>query len=112
MQQSHLDVFSVRDLRTRTSAMIREAENGNVSIITKRGRPTALTVPFNTRLLELGIATDLALVLFENNLISLKKAARLADMPLDVFLEHVGASELPAVNYPADELAEEMKVLL
>lgn len=112
MHQSHLDVFSVRDLRTRTSAMIREAENGNVSIITKRGRPTALTVPFNHRLLELGIGTDLALVLFENNLISLKKAARLADMPLDVFLQHVGASKLPAVNYPAEELDEEMNVVL
>lgn len=112
MKQAHLDTFSVRDLRTRTSAMIREAENGHISIITKRGKPTALAVPFDHRLLALGVGTDLALVLFENNLISLKKAARLADMPLDVFLEHVASSGLSAVDYPADELDEEMKVAL
>ena len=62
MPAKNLDVFSVRDLRLRSSELVRDAEAGRVSIITKRGRPSALTVPFGRRLLELGVDKDLALI--------------------------------------------------
>ena len=65
MPKHDVDVFSVRDLRIRSSELVRNAEAGNVSVITKRGSPAALTLPFGRRLLELGIDKELASVLFE-----------------------------------------------
>ena len=112
MRQRQCEVFSVRDLRTRTSAMVRDAEEGRVSVITKHGKPTALAVPFDRRLLELGIATDLALVLFENGLISLKKAAKLTGMPLDDFMDVLAGAGVAAVDSPPEELDAEMDVAI
>ncbi len=92
--------------------MVRDAEEGRVSVITKHGRPAALTVPFDRRLLELGVGTDLALALFENGLISMKKAARLAELTLDRFMDVLAEANVPAVDYPPEELAAEMEVEL
>ncbi len=61
-----IDVFSVRDLRQRCGELLRDAENGRVAVITKHGRPAILAVPFDERLLELGVHRALALHLFEN----------------------------------------------
>jgi antitoxin (DNA-binding transcriptional repressor) of toxin-antitoxin stability system len=37
-----LDVFSVRDLRTRSGDLLRDAELGQLALITKHGRPAIL----------------------------------------------------------------------
>ena len=75
-----VDVFSVRDLRQRSGDLIKEAEHGHLSLITKRGRPAILAVPFDGRLLELGVHRTLALRLFEQRHLTLVQAARLAAM--------------------------------
>ena len=82
-----LEVFSVRDLRLRSSELVREAEAGQVSVITKRGKPAVVAVPFGTRLVDLGLDKDLALALFEQGLITLAKAAKLAGVTEDVFMD-------------------------
>ena len=110
MPAKHIDVFSVRDLRLRSSELVRDAEAGRVSIITKRGRPSALTVPFGRRLLELGVDKDLALTLFEHKLLTMEKAAKLADLPLDEFMDLLAQAGSVAVDYPPAELDDELQV--
>ncbi len=58
------DVFTVRDLRNRTGDLMRDAEEGKLSIITKHGRPAILAVPFDDRLLSFGVHRALAIRLF------------------------------------------------
>ena len=103
-------VFSVRDLRLNSSALVREAEAGQVAIITKRGKPAVLALPFGSRLLDIGLDKDLALALFERGLITMAKAAKLAGVTQDVFMDSVAESGLVAVDYPAEELADELRV--
>jgi len=105
-----ISVFSVRDLRLSSSELVREAEAGQVSIITKRGKPAVLALPFGSRLLEMGVDKDLALVLFERRLITMAKAAKLAGVTQDVFMDLVAEGGLVAVDYPAEELADELRV--
>ena len=102
--------FSVRDLRLSSSELVREAEAGQVSIITKRGKPAVLALPFGSRLLEMGVDKDLALALFERRLITMAKAANLAGVTQDVFMDLVAEGGLVAVDYPAEELADELRV--
>ena len=87
---------------------MRNAEAGKLSIITKRGKPTALTLPFDRRLIELGFDKDLALFLFEKKLITMAKGAKIAGITLDAFMDMLAQTGAAAVDYPADELDEEM----
>lgn len=112
MPKHDVDVYSVRDLRLRSSELVRDAEAGKVSIITKRGKPAALTLPFGRRLLELGLDKDVALVLFENKLLTMERAAKLAGLTLDGFMDLLAQTSTVAVDYPAEELDDEVKVVI
>ena len=54
--QTHKDAateaFTVRDLRERTGELIRGAEDGHLSVVTKHGNPVFVAVPFDEVLLE------------------------------------------------------------
>ena len=110
MEETNLDVYSVRDLRLRSSELVRDAEAGRISVITKHGRPAALTMPFGRRLLELGLDKEVALVLFANRLLTMQKAAKLAGMTLDGFIDLLQQTSTVAVDYPPEELDDELSI--
>jgi prevent-host-death family protein len=103
--------FSARELRNSSGALLREAEAGRLSIITKHGRPAAVAVPFEGALLEVGVHIHLAVRLFEQRLITLAQAAKLAGKSIEEFLDVLKACDVDVVDYPAAELAEELKAL-
>ncbi len=106
-----LDVFSVRDLRVRSGELMRDAEKGRLSIITKHGRPAILALPFDERLLRHGVARALALHLFEGGRVTLVRAAKLAEMSVEEFVELVGEAGIDAVSYPPEELEAEIEAV-
>ena len=103
-----VDVFTVRDLRERTGKLIRDAEQGRVSMVTKHGRPAFLAVPFDKRLVDLGVQRALAVRLFEEEVVTLPQAAKVAGLSLEDFMDVLRAAGVAAVDYPAGELDEEM----
>jgi prevent-host-death family protein len=103
-----MDIYSVRDLRNHSSRLMKDAEAGRLSIITKRGKPAILAVPFAEQSLRLGLEKDLALQLFENGSITLPKAARIAGLSVSAFMDLLARLDIPAVDYPADELKDEV----
>lgn len=104
-----LDIFTVRDLRQRSGDLLRDAEEGRLSVITKHGRPAILAVPFDERLLAHGINRALALHLFEGGQATLAQAAKLSGLPSEGFVELLGQAGIPAVDYSPEELAEELE---
>ena len=102
-----VDVFTVRDLRTRTGDLFRDAEQGRVSLITKHGRPVILAVPFDERLLEQGVNRSLALRLFEEGSVTLAQGAKVARLTVDEFLDLLDSAGIPVVDYPEEELDAE-----
>ena len=103
-----LDVFSVRDLRQRSGKLLRDMENGRLALITERGRPAILAVPFDERLLEVGLHRTLALGLFEKRYLTLVQAARLAGLSAEEFVVLMGETGIPVADYPTEELDEEI----
>ncbi len=103
-----VDVFSVRDLRQHSGKLLKDAENGRLAVITKHGRPAILAVPFDAHLLDLGVHRALALQLFENGRLSLAQAARLAAVSVEEFMTLLGNAGITAVDYPPDELDDEI----
>lgn len=104
-----LDVFTVRDLREHTGSLIHGAEEGHLSLITKHGRPIFLAVPFTTDLLSFGLNVALALKLFKAEIVTIEKAAKLAGLNIESFIEKLGQLGIPSVKYSADELDQELK---
>jgi prevent-host-death family protein len=105
---STLDIFSARDLQNRPGDLLRESEAGNLSVITKQGRPAALVVPFDEALLELGLPTHLAVRLFDQDLITLAQASLLAGKPIEDFIEILGASNVDVVDFPPEEVGDDL----
>ena len=103
-------VFSVRDLWQRSGELLRDAENGRLALITKHGRPAILAVPFDERLLDLGVHRALALRSFEKGQLSLVQAAKVAGVSAEEFVALLGEAGIAAVDYPPEELEEEVDV--
>ncbi len=104
-----MDTFTVRDLREHTGTLIHDAEEGRLSLITKHGRPVFLAVPFTQDLFDLGLRFTIAIKLYKEEAITLEKAAKLANIPLEKFIEKLGTLGIPIVAYSADELEKELK---
>jgi predicted HTH domain antitoxin len=106
-----LDIFTARELRQSSGKLFRDAEQGRLALITKHGRPAILAVPFDERLLAHGVHRAVALHLFEAGQVTLAKAAKLADLCLEDFIELLGEAGIPAVTYSPEELTEELGAL-
>lgn len=104
-----MDTFSVRDLREHTGDLIRDAENGKLSLVTKRGQPVFLAVPFTEELIELGLRPTLAISLYKESALSLGKAARFSNQSVATFIQLLGKLGIPVVDYPIDEVIEDLK---
>ena len=88
--------FSVRDLRQRSAELLRNAEDGRMAIVTKDGRPTILAIPFDDRLLDVGVRH-----------LTLAQAAKVADLGVGDFMDLLGQTGVAAVDYQPSELDEE-----
>lgn len=106
-----MDAFTIRDLRERTGDLVRGAKAGKLSVVTRHGRPVFVAVPLDEQLLKEGVHTALAIKLYEEEVLSLGKAARLACMSTEEFIEKLAAAKIPAVRYEAEELQEELATL-
>lgn len=103
-----MDTFTVRDLRERTGELIRDAESGKLSVITKHGRPVFLAVPFDELLIREGIGLALAVRLFQQAEISIGKAARLAGMDRQQFMAELSRRGIAVTDHSESELEDEL----
>jgi prevent-host-death family protein len=103
-----MDTFTVRDLRERTGDLIRDAVEGKLSMVTRHGKPVFVAVPFDEALLRSGVHVVMAVKLFDEGHISLGKAARLADMSVAEFMEHLASLNIPVARPEPEELEQEL----
>lgn len=106
-----MDTFTIRDLRERTGELVRGAEQGRLSVVTKHGRLVFLAVPMDETLVREGIDVALAIKLFQDGTLGLGKAARLSRMNLPEFTAKLAELGVPAVDYPPEELDDELTAI-
>ncbi len=106
-----MKTVGVRALRENPGVLSESATSGELLLVTNRSSPVSLSVPFSEELIQSGVHVNLAIKLFEDDLISLVKAAKLAKMSVEGFMELLSALEIPIVNYDANELENELNLL-
>lgn len=105
------DVFSARDLRVNAGHLIKDAEEGKLSIITKHGSPAVVAIPFDDTLLEFGVKKSLAFKLLKENVLSLPQAAKFSGLKLTDFLELNKIFKIKIVDYPPEEIEDDLENL-
>lgn len=103
-----METFNIRDLRNRTGDLVREAEHGNLSLITKHGQPIFIAVPFNEMLLQSGVKTSLAVGLFVEQKVGLAGAARIAGVSSSEMMDILAERNVPLADYSKEELTDEL----
>lgn len=103
-----MQTFTIRDLRDRTGDLVRDAEAGKLSIITKHGQPVFVAVPFDENLLKSGVNVALAARLFDEEKISLGQAAKLAGMSHSTFIDLLGGLRIPLTRLEPGELERDL----
>ncbi|MCW7551396.1 UPF0175 family protein [Endozoicomonas gorgoniicola] len=68
-------------------------------------------ITFSENLLKQGVNINLAIHLFSQGVLSLPKAAKLAECSLEELIQTVGHLGITVVNYSAEELDEELQNL-
>ena len=102
------DVFTARDLRNRSGELLKDAEAGQLSLITKHGKPAILAIPFDKLLVNYGVHRSMALHLFESHQLTLAQSAKVADLDLEAFIALLGEAGITAVDYSPEELDDEI----
>jgi predicted HTH domain antitoxin len=105
-----VETFTIRDLRERTGDLVRGAEAGKLALVTKHGQGVFMAMPFDEDMLRSGVHIALAVKLFDEEVVSLGKAAKLAGVSQIEFINHLGSLKIPIARYAADELTQEVAV--
>lgn len=103
-----MHTFTIRELRDRTGELVRDAEAGKLSVITKHGQPVFVAVPFDEVLLRGGVNVALAVKLFDEDTLTLREGAKLAGMSLAEFMDECAAREVSVVRYGSEDIRQEL----
>lgn len=101
-----MEAFAVRDLREHTGELVRNAESGGYSVVSKHGRPLFVALPFSDALLASGVSVALADKMVLQAELSVAAGAKLAGMPYARYLQHLGAMGYSMLDESADLEAE------
>ena len=101
-----MEAFAVRDLREHTGELVRNAENGEYSVVSKHGKPLFVAMPFNDALLKAGVSVALADKLVLKAELSVAAGAKLAGLPYARYLQHLGALGYSMLGESSDIDAE------
>ena len=86
-----MQAFAVRDLREHTGELVRNAESGQYSVVSKHGKPLFVALPFDDALLSAGVNIALADSLVQSGELSVGAGAKLAGMTHSAYMQHLGS---------------------
>ena len=104
-----MQYFGIRDLRENIGTYAAEAEAGAISVISRNGMPLTVNIPFDETLIKLGAHKALAVRLYQENILTLSKAAKFSSTPIDEFIAVLGSAGISVMGYDSDDLARELK---
>jgi len=103
-----MGAISVEQLINSPATLINEAESGHMAIVTKDGRPLFLTIPYDERLAKEDVHVAVAVRLYEDEVVRLGKAARIAGHSIGEFIDRLATLKIAVVRYSPEDLQREL----
>lgn len=104
--------IAIRELRNNPASLSHSLEQNEYVFITKHGKPIGVAVPLTDENLCIGLTRATALQAWRNGDISLGKMAQLLGMDKRELRHLLALMNLPTIDYPVSEVADEMAFLL
>jgi predicted HTH domain antitoxin len=106
-----MHAVQVRELKNNPSQALRHAQQ-EVVVVMNRERPSALLLNFEEKWLRgAGVSIALATALFRDGSLSLARAAKVAEMSLVDFMQHLSRVGIPIVQGTSEEAEKEIETL-
>ena len=106
-----MKTIGVRAIRENPGVLSQSAAKGEYVLVTNRNDPVSLSVPFDDDLLDSGVHINVAIRLYEDGLLTLPKAAKLAKLPIEVFMNKLSSMGVVVVDQSAEELQSDLAAL-
>lgn len=103
-----MNLLDIGQFREQSDELRRLSNAGQLALITDQEGPICLAVPFDDLLLKCDLRLNLAVRLFDDELISLGKAAELAGLSLSAFMDHLCSLGIPVARPRPGELEQEL----
>ena len=100
---------SIRDLKNNPAAMTSQLEQGHSVFVTKRGKPIGVTLPLDDSVVDHSLKELLYFDLYKKGEISFGKLAEFLGVNKPRLRRMFAAMEMPVIDYPVDEVAEELE---
>ena len=106
-----MKTIGVRALRENPGVLSQSAEAGEYVLVTNRSDPVSLAIPFDEDLLQLGVHVNVAIKLYQDGVLTLPRAARIARLSVEEFLGKLAILGVVVVEQDADELEADLAAL-
>lgn len=106
-----MKTIGVRALRENPGVLSQSAVAGEYVLLTNRSDPVSLSIPFDDKLLETGVHINIATKLYAEGLLTLTKAAKLAKLSPEAFLENLATLGVVTVDQGIDELQSDLDTI-
>jgi predicted HTH domain antitoxin len=104
-----MDTLTVEELKQTPSRLVEDAARGEVALVVdQEGLPAFFAMPVDEALLTRGAKVALAMRLFDQEIVGLEGAARMAGISQSEMIDCLGAARIPVVRYGPGELEAEI----
>lgn len=104
-----MKTFTARSLKKNAHKLVQRAQNGRLSVVMNNGSPAFVAVPFDAGVLREDVVTALAMHLFDEERVSLGKAARMAKLSVGEMTDTLGRHGIAVIRTGADELQRSLE---
>jgi hypothetical protein len=107
-----MQIIGIKELQTNPGKLSKSFEADDYLLITRRGEPMGVALPFSSEMLEQGLKPWAALKAFESGDLSLGQLAKAFDKNKTEILEMLGQLNITTADYELDEDLETIASLL
>ncbi len=101
----------IKELKDNPSILTKAAEDGELSIVTKRGKPIGIMLPWSDEIMARGYKEALSFEAYKSGFLTLSQLADAIKVTKADALEMLGLMNIAYIDHSSDEINEELAVL-
>lgn len=107
-----MNIIGIKELQTNPGKLSQTFSEDDYLLITRRGKPIGVALPFSSGFLEEGLKSWMALKAFEAGDLSLGQLAKTLDKTKSETMEMLGRLNIPIANYDLQEDLDAIDTLM
>lgn len=103
-----MSTLTAEEVNAQPQRLLDDARNGQADVVTIDGEPAMLTLPLGPASGDSTERLNLAVSLYERDLVSLGLAAKVAGLSYGRMVDELGQRQIPVVRYSEEDLDREL----